>query len=180
MEHIKWPDLPTWWTIFNKANIVDVYSKGKGAIIVRWKTHIEDVKGGQSMIVIDEIPYQVNKSTLTARIWELVAEKKLDWVVDVRDESNKNKIRITILVRRWVDPQGLLIKLYKFTELQSNININNVTLVEEGIQPRLLNIKDLLREFVDYRRKVVYRRSIYLLNKAKDRLHILEWLKSHL
>lgn len=177
MEHIQGPDLPTGWMIFDKANIVDVYSKGKWAIVVRWKTHIEEVKGWQSMIVIDEIPYQVNKSTLVARIGELVVDKKLEGITDIRDESNKNIIRVTITVRRWVDPQALLIKIYKYTELQGNININNVTLVEDGIQPRLLNIKDLLVEFVEYRRKVVYRRSVFLLGKAKDRLHILEWLK---
>lgn len=177
MEHIKWPDLPTGGMIFDKAQILEVYSKGKGAIVVRWKTHIEESKGGQSMIVIDEIPYQVNKSTLVSRIGELVVDKKLEGVTDIRDESNKNIIRVTITVRRWVDPQALLIKIYKYTELQGNININNVTLVEDGIQPRLLNIKDLLVEFVEYRRKVVYRRSVFLLGKAKDRLHILEWLK---
>lgn len=177
MEHIKWPDLPTGWMIFDKNNIVDVYSKGKGSIVVRWRTHIEDIKWWQSAIVIDEIPYQVNKSSLVSKIGELVVDKKLDGVTDIRDESNRNGIRVVITVRRWVDPNSLLVKLYKYTELQWNININNVTLVEQGMQPRLLNIKDLLMEFVDYRRKVVYRRSVYLLNKAKDRLHILEGLK---
>jgi DNA gyrase subunit A len=177
MEHIKWPDLPTGWMIFDKANILEVYSKGKGGIVVRGKTHIEDVKWGQTAIVIDEIPYQVNKSSLVSKIGELVVDKKLDGVTDIRDESNRNGIRVVITVRRWVDANSLLVKLYKYTELQGNININNVTLVEQGMQPRLLNIKDLLVEFVDYRRKVVYRRSVYLLNKAKDRLHILEGLK---
>lgn len=177
MEHIKGPDLPTGWIIFDKANIVDVYSKGKWSIVVRGKTHIEDIKWGQTAIVIDEIPYQVNKSSLVAKIGELVVDKKLDGVTDIRDESNRNRMRVVITVRRWADPKPLLVKLYKYTELQNNININNVTLVEEWLQPRLLNIKDLIVEFVDYRRKVVFRRSTYQLNKAKDRLHILEWLK---
>jgi DNA gyrase subunit A len=86
--------------IFDKATILDVYSKGKGAIVSRGRTHVEDVKGGQTMIVIDEIPYQVNKSTLVSRIGELVVDKKLDGVTDIRDESNKDKIRVTITVRR--------------------------------------------------------------------------------
>lgn len=177
MEYIKGPDLPTGGTIFDKRNILDVYSKGKGSIVCRGKTHFEEIKGGQTVIIIDEIPYQVNKSTLVSRIAELVVDKKLDWVTDIRDESNRNKMRIAVTLRRWVDANGILIKLFKYTELQNNININNVTLIEKGSQPRLLNIKDLLMEFVDYRRSVVYRRSIFQLNKAKDRLHILEGLK---
>jgi DNA gyrase subunit A len=177
MEHIMGPDLPTGGMIFDRANIIDVYGRGKGSIVCRGKTHIEEIKGGQSMIVIDEIPYQVNKSTLVAKIGELVVDKKLDGITDLRDESNKDKIRVTITVRRGVDPQSLLVKIYKYTELQSNININNVTLIEKGMQPRLLNIKELLMEYVDHRRNVVYRRSVFLLGKAKDRLHILEGLK---
>lgn len=177
MEHIQGPDLPTGGMIFDKANIIEVYTKGKGAIVSRGRTHIEDAKNGQQMIVIDEIPFQVNKSTLVAKIGELVVDKRLEGVTDIRDESNKNKIRVTITVRRGGDAQALLVKLYKYTELQSNININNVTLIEKGIQPRLLNIKDLLIEWVTYRRDVVYRRSVFQLNKAKDRLHILEGLK---
>lgn len=177
MEYIQWPDLPTGGVIFDKRNIGEVYSKGKWSIVCRGKAHIEEQKWWQNVIVITEIPYQVNKSTLVARIAELTIDKKLDGVTDVRDESNKNKIRVTVTLRRGVDPQGILIKLFKYTELQSNININNVTLIENGLQPRLLNIKDLLMEFVDYRRIVVHRRSLYQLNKAKDRLHILEWLK---
>ncbi len=176
MEYIKWPDLPTGAIIFDKRNIVEVYSKGKGSIVCRGKTHIEETKGW-NLIIIDEIPYQVNKSSLVAKIAELVVDKKIDGVTDIRDESNREKMRIAITLRRWVDPQGILIKLFKYTELQSNININNVTLVEKGGQPRLLNIKDLLMEFVDHRRDVVHRRSVYQLNKAKDRLHILEGLK---
>jgi len=177
MEHIKGPDFPTGGVIFDKANIVEVYSKGKGSIVCRGKTHIEDVKWGQTMVVIDEIPYQVNKSTLVSRIGELVVDKKLDGVTDIRDESNKDKMRVTITLRRWADPQGLLVKLFKYTELQSNFNLNNVTLIENGMQPRLLNIKELLVEFIEHRRTVVYRRSVYQLGKAKDRLHILEGLK---
>jgi DNA gyrase subunit A len=128
-------------------------------------------------LVIDEIPYVVNKSTLVAKIGELVVDKKIDGVTDIRDESSKNIIRIAIYLRPGIDPDQILIQLYKFTELQTNFNVNNVSLIENGVQPRLLNIKDLVMEFVTFRRSVVYRRSIFQLNKAKDRLHILEGLK---
>jgi len=103
-----------------------------------------------------------------------VVDKKIEGVTDIRDESSKNIIRICIYLKNTMDPDKILVELFKYTELQSNFNINNVSLVEDGIQPRLLNIKDLLMEFIVFRRKVVYRRSVFQLNKAKDRLHILE------
>ncbi len=177
MQIIKWPDFPTGWYIFDSNNILQVYKKWKWAIVMRWKTHIEEDKKGQKIIVIDEIPYQVNKSNLVKKIWELVVDKKLEWVEDVRDESAKNKIRIAIYLKKWVNPDKILVLLYKMTELQSNFNVNNVSLVDNWIQPRLLNIKDMLMEFINFRRQVVYRRSVYLLQKAEDRLHILQWLK---
>ena len=119
----------------------------------------------------------VNKSTLVAKIGELVVNKKIEGVTDIRDETSKGKIRIVIDLKRGLDPDKIVLQLYKNTDLQCNFNMNNVSLVENGKQPRLLNIKDLLMEFVTFRRQVVYRRSVYQLNKAKDRLHILEGLK---
>jgi DNA gyrase subunit A len=127
--------------------------------------------------VIDEIPYFVNKSSLVSKIGELVVDKKIEGISDIRDESNKNKNRIVLYLRKGVNPEEILILLHKFTDLQTNFNINNVSLVENGTQPRTLNIKDLLMEFVTFRREVVHRRSVFQLNKAKDRLHILEGLK---
>lgn len=176
MQIIKWPDFPTGWYIFDPANILETYRKGKGSIVVRGKTHIEQSKTGD-IIVIDEIPYQVNKSTLVERIWELVIDKKIDGVTDIRDESAKNIIRVAIHVRRGVNAQKILTQLYKMTDLQNTFSINNVSLIEKGKQPRLLNILDLISEFVTYRREIVYRRSLFQLGKAKDRLHILEWLR---
>ncbi len=176
MEIIKGPDFPTWWIIFDPENIKQVYAKWRWAIIIRWKVHLEHKKW-HPVIVIDEIPYQVNKANLVAKIGELVANKKIDWITDITDESSKDKIRITITLRKWVDPDTILTLLYKYTDLQTNFNLNNVVLTEWGLQPRLLNIKDLLEEFLNFRREVVYRRSLFQLNKAKDRLHILEWLK---
>ena len=175
MQIIKWPDFPTGWYIFDPANILETYRKGKWSIVVRGKTHIEQSKTGD-IIVIDEIPYQVNKSTLVERIWELVIDKKIDGVTDIRDESAKNIIRVAIHVRRGVNAQKILTQLYKMTDLQNTFSINNVSLIEKWKQPRLLNILDLISEFVIYRREIVYRRSLFQLGKAKDRLHILEWL----
>jgi len=176
MEIIKGPDFPTGGYIFDSANIKEVYRKGKGGIVTRGKTHVENGKHW-GILVIDEIPYVVNKSTLVSKIGELVVDKKIDGVSDIRDESSKNIIRIAIYLKPGVDPDQILVQLYKFTELQTNFNVNNVTLIEGGLQPRLCNIKDLLMEYVVFRRQVVYRRSIFQLNKAKDRLHILEGLK---
>ena len=176
MEIIKGPDFPTGGYIFDSNAIREVYRKGKWGIVTRGKTHVENGKHG-GVLVIDEIPYVVNKSTLVAKIGELVVDKRIDWVTDIRDESSKNIIRIAIYLRPGIDPDQILIQLYKFTELQTNFNVNNVSLIEAGVQPRLLNIKDLVMEFVTFRRSVVYRRSIFQLNKAKDRLHILEGLK---
>ncbi len=176
MEIIKWPDFPTWWTIFDSNNIKEVYKRGKWGIVVRGKTHVEHGKH-ESILIIDEIPYMVNKSSLVSKIAELVVDKKIEGVTDIRDESSKNIIRIAIYLKTGVDPDQILVQLFKYTELQSNFNVNNVTLVEQAKQPRLLNIKDLLMEYVVFRRQVVYRRSVFQLNKAKDRLHILEGLQ---
>ena len=176
MQIVKGPDFPTGGMIFDSNNILEVYKKGKGGIVVRGKTH-DEVYEWAHVIVIDEIPYLVNKASLVAKIGELVVDKKVEGINDIRDESNRDRIRIAIYLKKWVDPDAILMQIYKFTDLQTNFNLNNVSLIEGGSQPRLLNIKDLLMEFVEFRRNVVYRRSVFQLNKAKDRLHILEGLK---
>lgn len=176
MEYIKGPDFPTGGIIFNPLNIKEVYSTGHGGIVVRGKAHIEDTKNGKQ-IVITEIPYQVNKSTLVAKFGELVADKKLEGISDITDASNRNTINIILSLKKGVNADDILAILYKSTDLQTNFNLNNVTLIDKGIQPQLLNIRDLLIQFVDFRREVIYRRSVFLLKKAKDRLHILEGLK---
>jgi len=175
MQIIKWPDFPTWWIIFDPEKISQVYKSWKWSIIVRWKVHIENEKWNK--IIIDEIPYQVNKSNLVAKIWQLAGEWKIPWIKWIVDESNKWKIRISIDLKPGVDPQTVLIKLYKLTELQTTFPVNNIVLTENWLQPNLLWIKELLEEFVKFRQNVVLRRSNYLLNKAKARLHILEWLQ---
>lgn len=176
MELVKWPDFPTWWMIFDSNNIKQVYEKWKWSIVVRWKVHIEE-QDWNKLIVIDELPYQVNKSTLVSTIWELVNMKKIEWISDITDESNKDRIRISVELKKWTNESDILIKLYKFTSLQTTFNVNNICLSENWLQPRLMWIKDLLREFVDFRTIVITKRSQFLLDKAKDRLHILEWLQ---
>lgn len=176
MQIIQWPDFPTAGIIFDTQNIKNVYAKGKWSILMRGKTHIENVKWVDS-IIITEIPYQVNKSNLVSKIWELVSDKRIEWISDIIDESANNKIRINIELRKWASTQTILTQLYKYTDLQTTFGVNNITLIERWMQPRLLNIKDLLVEFIVFRREVVTRRSIFQLKKATDRLHILEGLK---
>ena len=175
MEIIKGPDFPTGGIIFDPEKISQVYKSWKWSIIVRWKVHIENEKWNK--IIIDELPYQVNKANLVAKIGQLAGEWKLPWIKWIVDESNKWKIRISIDLKPGVDPQTVLIKLYKLTELQTTFPVNNIVLTENGLQPNLLGIKELLEEFIKFRQNVVLRRSNYLLNKAKARLHILEWLQ---
>ena len=175
MEIIKWPDFPTWWIIFDREKISEIYKRWRWSIIVRWKVHIEKEHG--NTIIVDELPYQVNKANLVAKTWELAGWWKIVWVKNIVDESNKWKIRIAIDLKPGVDPKTVLIKLYKLTELQTSFAVNNIVLIENGSQPNLLGIKQLLEEFVKFRQDIVYRRSEYLLNKDKARLHILEWLQ---
>jgi DNA gyrase subunit A len=177
MEIIKWPDFPTGGQIFGSGAIREIYTKGKWSILCRGKTHIETNKTAQ-YIIIDELPYQVNKAKLVEKVAELVWDKKIEWISDIIDESsNKTPIRVVIECKRGVSADTILTQLYKYTELQTNFSLNNVSLVERGMQPRLVNIKELLTEYIDFRREVVLRRSTFLLGKAKDRLHILEGLK---
>ena len=175
MEYISWPDFPTGWMIFDKQKINEIYRTWRGSIVMRWKVHIEN--DNWNKIIIDELPYQVNKSNLVSKIWELAGEWKFQWAKNIIDESNKWKIRISIELKPWVDPQAMLIKLFKLTDLQTTFPVNNIVLIENGMQPNLLWIKDILQEFITFRQTVIYRRSMYLLNKAKARLHILEWLQ---
>ena len=175
--HIKGPDFPTGGMIFDSYNIKDVYTRGRGSIVMRGKTHFEQNEKKQDMIVIDEIPYQVDKSTMVEKIATLVEEKKLDGIDDITDESNKNIIRVTVTLRKGINKQDVLTRLFKYTELQTNFSVNNVSLVERGKQPKHVSIKDLLGEFVEHRREVVKNRSIFQLDKAKARLHILQGLE---
>lgn len=140
---------------------------------MRGVVSFEENKKKQDVIVITELPYQVNKANLVAKIGELVNEKKIDGIVDITDESQKSEMRVTIALAKGITKENILMRLYKYTDLQTNFNVNNVALIEKGKQPKHLNIRDMIIEFVDYRREVVGRRSAFLLGKAEARLHIL-------
>mgnify|MGYP003747059513 FL=1 len=175
MEFIPGPDFPTGGIINGRAGILQAYRTGRGRIYVRAKHHIEDhPKNGRPMLVIDEIPYQLNKARLIEKIAELVKEKKIEGISELRDESDKDGMRIVIELRRGEVPDVVINNLFAQTQLQSVFGINMVALVDG--QPKLLDLKSALESFVRHRREVVTRRTVYLLRKARERGHILEGL----
>ncbi len=173
---IKGPDFPTGGQIFDKKEITQAYYQGKGGILTRGKTEItEDEKTGRTQIIITEIPFQVIKSTLIEKFANLVSEKIIEGIKDIRDESDKDGMRIVIDLQRGAIPQKILNQLYKFSDLQKVFHMNLLALVD-GIQPRVLNLVEILNYFLLHRKEVVYRRTKYDLEKAKERAHILEGL----
>lgn len=179
MEHIQGPDFPTGGIMYNKKDITAAYATGRGGIVVRAKTDIQEGKKSMFHIVVTEVPYQVNKAKLIEKIAMLVQEKKIDGIKDLRDESNKDGVRVVIELKKDAYPKKVLNRLYKLTDLQTTFHMNMIALVD-GIQPRLLNLKTMLEEYIKHRQIVVKRRTEYDLKKAKDRAHILEGLKKAL
>ncbi|MBI3109905.1 DNA gyrase subunit A [Candidatus Daviesbacteria bacterium] len=176
MQFIKGPDFPTGASIYDQSEILAAYGTGKGRVIMRAKAEIDETSSGKTQIIISEIPYQVNKATLIARIAELVKDKKIEGIADLRDESDrKQMVRIVIDLKRDGKPQSILNNLYKHTALQSVFNVNMVALVD-GV-PHLLNLKVVLEEFIKHRQAVVTKRSEFELKEARAREHILEGLK---
>ncbi|OIO46103.1 MAG: DNA gyrase subunit A, partial [Parcubacteria group bacterium CG1_02_39_15] len=175
-QFIKGPDFPTGGQIFNQKEIIQAYSQGKGPILTRGKAEVvEKEKTGRQQIIITEIPFQVQKSALVEQFANLVQEKRIEGIKDIRDESDKEGLRIVIELQKDAYPQKILNRLYKFTDLQRNFHLNLLALVD-GIQPRVLNLADLLNYFIEHRKEVVTRRTKYELEKAKERAHILEGL----
>ena len=173
MEHITGPDFPTGGIINGRAGIVQAYRTGRGRIYVRAKAEvIVDAKSGRETILVHEIPFQLNKSRLIERIAELVKEKKIEGISELRDESDKDGMRVVIEIRRGDSGEVVLNNLYAQTQLQSVSGINCVALING--QPKVLNLKQMLQAFVQHRREVVIRRTIFLLRKARARGHILE------
>jgi DNA gyrase subunit A len=168
---IPGPDFPTGGIILGRAGIRLAYHTGRGSIVMRGKVEIETVRKDREAIIISEIPYQVNKATMVERIAELVREKKIEGIGDLRDESDRDGFRVVIELRRDAVPEVVLNQLYRFTPLQTNFGANMVAL--DAGRPQLMNLKDLLTLFVAFREQVVTRRTKYLLNKARDRAHIL-------
>jgi DNA gyrase subunit A len=175
IEIVPAPDFPTAGVIYGVAGVRDGYRTGRGRIVMRATTHFEEMDRGQRMsIIVDEIPYQVNKRTLLERIAELVNEKKIEGISDIRDESDKSGMRVVIELKRGEVPEVILNNLYKLTQLQDTFGMNMVALVDG--QPRLLNLKEMLECFLSHRREVLTRRTVYELRKARDRGHVLEGL----
>jgi DNA gyrase subunit A len=175
MKFIPAPDFPTGGIVYDLKGIEEIYTTGKGSIPTRAVAEIEEKKGGSYQIVITEIPYQVNKADLIVRIAELVQEKKIEGIRDVRDESDREGLRIVIELKSDAAPQKILNQLFKFTDLQKNFYVNMLALVN-GIQPQVLSLKDILQAYIDHRRQVIKRRTEFDLKKAKERAHILEGL----
>ncbi|KKS53010.1 MAG: gyrase subunit A protein [Candidatus Magasanikbacteria bacterium GW2011_GWD2_43_18] len=175
-EFIKGPDFPTGGIIYSKPDILSAYASGRGGIVIRAKTDIIEGKTGSNNIVVHEVPYQVNKAKLIEKIATLVQEKKIEGIKDLRDESNKDGVRIVVELKKDAYPKKVLNKLFKLTELQTTFHVNMIALVD-GIQPRLLNLKTVLEEYIKHREEVIKRRTQFDLDKAKERAHILEGLK---
>jgi DNA gyrase subunit A len=175
MDYLPGPDFPTAGVINGAQGIHDAYHTGRGRIYVRARSHVEtDERNGKQTLIVSELPYQVNKARLLEKIAELVKEKKLEGITELRDESDKDGMRVVIELRRGEVPEVVLNNLYKHTAMQSVFGINMVALVQG--QPRLLNLREILDAFVGHRREVVTRRTLFDLRKARDRAHVLEGL----
>ncbi|MBU2259899.1 hypothetical protein KKC44_04825, partial [Patescibacteria group bacterium] len=175
LEFIKGPDFPTGGIVYNQATLTQAYLTGRGSVVVRGKAEIEEAKNGRYHIRISEIPYQVNKSTMIEKMATLVQDKVIQGISDIRDESDREGIRVIIELKKDAYPQKILNQLFKHTELQSSFGYNTIALAD-GIQPRLLNLQELLQIFIDHRRVVTRRRVTFERDRAKDRAHILEGL----
>jgi DNA gyrase subunit A len=174
-EFIQGPDFPTGGIIYDAKEIISAYSQGKGSILMRGKAEVVEKKDGAEQIIITEIPYQVLKSTLVEDLANLVTEKKVEGIKDIRDLSDREGMRIVIDVKKGFQPQRILNRLYKFTNLQKSFHLNLLALVD-GIQPEILSLSDVLKYFIKHREEVVIRRTKFDLEKAKERAHILEGL----
>ncbi|NOZ14107.1 MAG: DNA gyrase subunit A [Acidobacteria bacterium] len=175
MQHIKGPDFPTGGIIYGMSGIESAYRTGRGKAIMRARTYVEKWKGDREKIIITEIPYQVNKANLIEKIATLVKDKKIEGISDIRDESDRDGIRVVIELKKGTVPQVLLNHLYKHTQLESSFSIILLSLVH--LQPRVLSLKQMIEEFIAFRKDVIIKRTIFELAKARARAHILEGLK---
>ncbi|WP_396171482.1 DNA gyrase subunit A [Flavobacterium sp.] len=173
ITHIKAPDFPTGGTIYGYEGVREAFKTGRGRIVMRAKVGFEEVDG-RECIIVTEIPYQVNKADMIKRTADLVNEKKIDGIANIRDESDRNGMRIVYILKRDATPNVVLNTLYKYTQLQSSFSVNNIALVNG--RPQMLNLKDMIHYFVEHRHDVVIRRTRFELRKAEERAHILEGL----
>ncbi|MBP5656096.1 DNA gyrase subunit A, partial [Candidatus Saccharibacteria bacterium] len=176
MKHVKGPDFPTGAEVYGGAPMVQAYETGRGSVTIRAVANIEERKNGRFNIVITEVPYGMSKEAFVDKVRELVIAKKLDHIADARDESARGKIRVVVELKKDAFPKKILNQLYKLTGLQTSFHYNVLALVD-GIQPKVMGLKEILAEFIKHRQKVVRRRTEFDLNKAKERAHILEGLK---
>jgi DNA gyrase subunit A len=176
MEHIKGPDFPTGGIIYGQQSIRTAFATGRGGVVIRGVAEVEEGKKGKSQIIITEIPYGVNKAGLVEKIADLVKEKKISGISDLRDESSRGAVRVVVELKKDAYPKKLLNQLYKMTPLQTTFHYNMLALID-GIQPRVLGVQDIIAEYIKHRQSVVRRRTEYELRKAKERAHILEGLK---
>jgi DNA gyrase subunit A len=179
MEHIKGPDFPTGGIVYGKESIRTAFATGKGGVVLRGVADIEETKKGKQRIVITEIPYAVNKAGLVEKIADLVRDKKIPGISDLRDESSRGSVKVVVELKKDAYPKKLLNQLYKLTPLQTAFHYNMLALID-GIQPRVLGLQDILKEHIKHRQSVVRRRTEFELKKAKERAHILEGLKTAL
>ncbi|MFH1822375.1 MAG: DNA gyrase subunit A, partial [Patescibacteria group bacterium] len=175
MKFVKGPDFPTGGVIYNTNDILQAYATGRGGIVMRGKAEIIEIKSGGWQIVITEIPYQVNKASLVEKIADLVKNKKLEGIKDLRDESDKDGVRVVVVLKKEAYPRKILNSLYKHTQLQETFHVNALALAD-GIQPKVMTLKMILEEYIKHRTEVVTRRTQYDLDRARDRAHILEGL----
>tara|TARA_R110002051_G_scaffold10001_4_gene37953 strand:+ start:17021 stop:19564 length:2544 start_codon:yes stop_codon:yes gene_type:complete len=173
MEHVKAPDFPTGGTIYGYEGVREAFKTGRGRVVMRAKASFEEVKG-RECIIVTEIPYQVNKADMIKKTADMINEKKLEGISAIRDESDRNGMRIVYVLKRDGIPNIVLNKLYKYTALQSSFSVNNIALVKG--RPQMLNLKDMIHHFVEHRHEVVIRRTKFELRKAEERAHILEGL----
>ena len=174
LQHVKAPDFPTGGIIYGYEGVRDALLTGKGRIVMRGKAEIEVTKSGKEVIIVSEIPYQVNKADMIRKTADLVNDKKIDGISDLRDESDRNGMRIVYELKRDAIPNVVLNKLFKFTALQSSFSVNNICLVKG--RPQLLNLRQIIENFVEFRHEVIVRRTKFELRKAEERAHILEGL----
>ena len=174
MEFVKAPDFPTGGIIHGVSGVHEAFRTGRGRVVVRGRTKFEETKSGREVIIVEEIPYQVNKADMVRKTADLVNDKKIEGISEIRDESDRNGMRIVYELKRDAIPNVVLNKLYKYTALQNSFSVNNIALVKG--RPILLNLRDMIKYFVDHRHEVVVRRTQFELNKAEERAHILQGL----
>jgi len=171
MEHVSGPDFPTGGIILGRNGLREGFRTGRGSVVIRSKVHMEEAKRERTAIVVTEIPYQVNKSHLVEQIADVAREKRVEGIVDLRDESDRDGVRVVVEVSKAVNPDVVLNQLYRFTRLQTSFGVNMLAL--SGGRPGVMNLRDLVQAFVDFREEVIARRTKFELGKARDRAHVL-------